>query len=77
MTDNKSTTTPKPQQVTKIKPRCACCNKKISLISLSCTRCKLMFCIAHRFPEAHDCKCDDKTSLFLPPAVTFSKLEKI
>ncbi len=62
---------------TKTKPRCAVCNKKVPILAMSCNRCKLIFCIEHRFPEEHDCQNIEEKTIVLPPAVTFSKLEKI
>ena len=31
------------------------CRKPIGLVSHTCTRCALSFCMSHRFPSDHDC----------------------
>ncbi len=67
----------KEQEKPKLKPRCIQCNKRVPIIAMSCNRCKLIFCIEHRLPEAHECRCVEEKAIVLPPAVSFSKLQKI
>ena len=39
------------------KQKCAHCAKK-QLISFQCVHCEKAFCIMHKMPEFHDCKCN-------------------
>lgn len=57
--------------------RCGLCNKKLSLISMPCGKCNVVFCMEHRYPETHSCKKDVVDVVVLPEAVTFSKMQKI
>lgn len=59
------------------KIRCVECNKKLPLIHMSCGVCQGVFCMEHRYPEAHSCKKEGIGVVILPEAVTFCKLQKI
>ncbi|CAL8471169.1 g10711 [Coccomyxa elongata] len=41
--------------------RCFTCNKRVGLTGFKC-RCDYVFCAAHRYAEAHDCKFDYKSA---------------
>lgn len=64
------------------KDRCAVCKKKLGLCSIEC-RCRLKFCATHRYPEAHQCTFDFKTSErarlagLVAGGGAFQKLEKV
>jgi len=66
----------------KNKKRCFNCNKKVGLTGIEC-RCKYVFCSIHRYPEAHNCSFDYKSSERavllerVPGGGQFSKLDKL
>ncbi|CAH8834273.1 unnamed protein product [Trichobilharzia szidati] len=47
--------------VTKTRPRCAVCNKRVGLTGFSC-RCGGLYCSLHRYSDAHDCSFDYRES---------------
>jgi predicted nucleic acid binding AN1-type Zn finger protein len=47
----------KPEDPQKDRKRCYKCNKKVGLLGTE-SKCCLVFCNAHRLPEAHSCDFD-------------------